>query len=470
MAYTNPAAWYCSSYTNVSVVDLGTSTNTTGATLTLTSVTVPAGALICVLVTEAVSSSAGTLSDGGTNTYSIPTGASIALPSTEGYTMIFRAYNASALTNATLTYTKQTSGRTASMSAFYATGIQTSSDPTDSNVTATASRSSASPSVTSGTPSVQGELIVAGIGWYAASSLTFTQATSFTWGSPFDTVTTNAAAQQSGGKLINMGISPVTFAPTLSSATNDYGAIILGFKIATLPTTGYYNIPIWQANTSYSPGSLIRQNKIPVVGQERVFVSAPTSTNTSSQTSGATEPTWTVTKGAQNVDNTNITWQECTAQPGLNGDITNTPIWTASSTPALGLIIYDPTTLSLQICSTSGAGSGTKPSFSAVAGTVTTDSSAKWTSLGLASAFAAWSAPAARLQIPAATNWMAAGNSLFVADNHSETQPIAMSMAFPGGLNSLSNIYIVLIILLLCHQPVVILRQLHSLLPLVLPT
>lgn len=199
-------------------------------------------------------------------------------------------------------------------------------------------------------------------------------------------------------------------------------------------STGYYAVNAWATGVSTPPGTLIRQATTPTVGNERVFVSAPLATDTASHSTG-TEPVWTVTKGAQNTDGS-IHWQECTGQPGLNGDTTNSPQWTTGSTPSLGLVIYDPTSGSLQICSTSGAGGSVKPTFSATAGTVTTDTSAKWTSLGLASGFSIWKAPFARIQSAVATNWMAANGVLFVSAAHAETQAAAMSLAIVGAVSA----------------------------------
>jgi len=199
-------------------------------------------------------------------------------------------------------------------------------------------------------------------------------------------------------------------------------------------------VTAWPSNTAKAAGALVRQNAAPTVGNERVFVCIVAGTTTN-----GTEPTWVVTKGAKTTDNT-VTWQECTGQPGVNGDTTNSPTWLQNKNTAvtLGLIIYDSVSGALQIVSTAGTtGNGSAPSFSGTAGTTTADNAVTWTSLGAASNFAKWAAPFDRLQSAVATNWMAAGNTLFVGDDHAETQSSAMTIAFPGVLNNPNNVYCV---------------------------
>lgn len=205
-------------------------------------------------------------------------------------------------------------------------------------------------------------------------------------------------------------------------------------------STGYYAVPAWTALTPYIPGSLVRQLVAPSLGNERVFVQVTATTHTS----GASEPTWVVTKGAlspaSGADGT-CHWYEVTGQPGVNGDLTNCPVWTVSSTPPLGMVIYDSVSASLQICTTSGAGgTGSAPTFSATGGTTTTDASATWTSLGLATAFTAvpWGAPHARLANVYGTGWFTTG-TIYAGSNHAETQSsAAINITLPGVVNLVS--------------------------------
>lgn len=179
-------------------------------------------------------------------------------------------------------------------------------------------------------------------------------------------------------------------------------------------TTGYYAVPQY-ANQAWSAGQLVRPLTAPPVGSERVYVCTVAGTSTA-------EPTWTYTKGALQNATGGVTFAECTGEPGVNGDLTNCLQWTASSTPALGRVIYDPSSSSLQICTTSAAGAATKPSFSVTAGVITSDgATCKWTSLGPASNFTPWSAPHARLNNASATGYGVGGNDFYLADNSAET-------------------------------------------------
>jgi hypothetical protein len=109
------------------------------------------------------------------------------------------------------------------------------------------------------------------------------------------------------------------------------------------------------------------------------------------------------------------------------------PQWNAQHAVSVavttGLVIYDPGTSSLQIVTTSGNIGSSIPTFSATAGTVTTDNTAKWTSLGAASNFSAWGAPIARVSLIYTQNsaWSGTG-AVFIADNHAEIQGAAISL------------------------------------------
>ena len=185
-------------------------------------------------------------------------------------------------------------------------------------------------------------------------------------------------------------------------------------------TTGYYAIATY-TNKAWTAGQLVRPSSAPALGNERAYVCTVAGAST-------VEPTWTFTKGAlQNA--TGATFQECTGECALNGDLVNALQWTVSSTPALGRVIYDPTTNSLQICTVSAAGgTGVKPSFSVTPGVVTNDASARWTSLGLASAWGPFAAPHARTVNAGTATWGVAGNDFYLADNSNEVSSATVAI------------------------------------------
>lgn len=181
--------------------------------------------------------------------------------------------------------------------------------------------------------------------------------------------------------------------------------------------TGYFAVPAWATNTVKAVGALVRPTA-PSLGNERVRVCIVAGT-----THATTEPTWTTTRGAKNTDNT-VTWQECTGQPALNGDLTNTLTWTDSkaqaSTPSLGVIIKDASN-NLFICTTSGAVGGSEPTWDTTKGNTTADSSAVWTCISNG-AFGAWAAPFPRLSSACASTWGAAGDTFYVASDSAEVR------------------------------------------------
>ncbi len=191
-------------------------------------------------------------------------------------------------------------------------------------------------------------------------------------------------------------------------------------------STKWTAVTAWAALTVYAAGALVRQNAAPAVGSERVFVCIIAGTSL------ASEPTWTITKGAKTAETAGPTWMECTGRAGVNGDLTNTSNWTAvkNTAVALGQVIQRVSGGSLQICTTAGTTSnGSEPSFSNTAGVTTADGgTVVWTSLGAPGNFAAYAAPMARLNLVLATGFfITQGDAVYVSNNHAETQSTAIS-------------------------------------------
>lgn len=206
---------------------LGGNANASGATVALTSVNVPARSLIVVGITEIQPSSNGSVADSAGNSYTLIKQAYVNGNSGLGNIQLFYAYNVLPLSGGSITYTKATSGDATSISALFASCIQTTPSPLDAAVTASATASSSTPSVTSGTPGQAGELFVGFLGWNGTG--TFTQdSTNAAWASTL-TFENSSSASGGGGSVVNSGTGTLKYAPTMG--TSHYNAIIIaGFK------------------------------------------------------------------------------------------------------------------------------------------------------------------------------------------------------------------------------------------------
>lgn len=206
-------------------------------------------------------------------------------------------------------------------------------------------------------------------------------------------------------------------------------------------STGYYAVTVRPQNTAVAAGVIRRQFTAPAVGSERCFVCIVAGT-----TANVVDATWGVTRGFKTTDGT-ATWQECTGIAAVNGDAINTVNWTqakAIGAPTLGTIIKRNSGASYQICSTQGSMAASEPSFSDTAGVTTNDGTTVWTSLGPVGNFTGGQAPFARLASACATNWFAVGNTIYVGDNHAESQATAITITPSLGATSVSRI--------LCHN------------------
>jgi hypothetical protein len=186
-------------------------------------------------------------------------------------------------------------------------------------------------------------------------------------------------------------------------------------------TTGHYAVTKWAASASIAAGALRRQLAAPSVNNERVFICIVAGTT------GGSEPSWVLTRGAKTTDNT-VTWQEVTGASAVNGDLTNTPSWTGvtggiATAITLGVIIKRNNAASYWICTTAGNTGTTEPAWANnTAGTTQADSTVTWTCLGVVGNFTGGQAPHARLVNVFGTSWFTAGNTIYLGDNHAETQ------------------------------------------------
>lgn len=207
-------------------------------------------------------------------------------------------------------------------------------------------------------------------------------------------------------------------------------------------STGYYAVTQWSATTSKVAGNLVRQLATPAVGSERVFACYLI---TVTGVTGASEPAWVTTIGAKTTTDGTTNWIEVTAQPAMNGDITNGKIWVASTTWTQGQCIIDSNN-NVQVCTVGGAGgTGSAPTWAAytTTGATTADASATWTNLGTAASFriAGYAAPSPRLANLLVAGWLPSflnttvGAALygraviFQSSNSQETQAVAMTVA-----------------------------------------
>jgi hypothetical protein len=217
-------------------------------------------------------------------------------------------------------------------------------------------------------------------------------------------------------------------------------------------STGYAAVPAWAAGTAYKSGQVVRQAAVPALNNERCFVCP------ADGSSGGTEPAWVLTRGAKTVDGS-ISWIECTGGSAVNGDFTNTPTWAfaadnlAGRKIASGQIIRFVNTstgeASYHVCTTAGVAGGSQPSFNKTAGSVVTDGTVVWTSLGLVANAVKGGAPHARIANAGVDGWFyGQGNTIFVGDNHAEVQSTA-DLTFITNWQTMDQI---LINKMLCHD------------------
>ena len=217
--------------------NIGTANDTSiGPSVALSGVTVPADSLIIVVVSEyavGIGATGGSLSDSvnGSYTSGTPIGNNNN-PALYGFGNYFYFSNSVALSSASITYTKNTIGAKASISAFYVVGANL----IDSAVTAsTFGSSNSNPlfTLTSGTPSIANEAFVAIITDDAGNAW-FGQDSGDGWGAPPNaTSATGTFGSIAGGSQTNTGTGTKSFSPANSGlVTVNYASWILGFETA----------------------------------------------------------------------------------------------------------------------------------------------------------------------------------------------------------------------------------------------
>jgi hypothetical protein len=192
-------------------------------------------------------------------------------------------------------------------------------------------------------------------------------------------------------------------------------------------STGYYAVPLRPQNTAVVAGQLCRQFTAPAVGSERVFVCTAAGT-----TANTTDATWSIARGNVTVDGT-ASWIECTGASAVNGDGVNTPTYSAarliSASPSRGGIIKRNNGASYQVCTSAiGVMGASEPAFSDTAGAATNDGTNTWTCIGPVGNFTGGQAPHARLASACAITWFSVGNTVYVGDNHAESQTTAITI------------------------------------------
>lgn len=229
------------------ITNLGSVTNSTGATLAITvpAAGIPKGALVLVLDSEANNitySTGGTMTDTQGNTYTQVVHGNNNNIATVNFGVLWQSILTTALVSGnTITLTKQVSGGNAIMAGMSITG-QLASSPLDATTQATAFGSSSTPSVTSGVPTVNNELIIGGMSWQDTANATYSQDTTHSFTVPFATGKTTGGVQKAaigGGSKVISGASAQTFSPTLT-ASDRWWAFVVGVKPApTAASLGY---------------------------------------------------------------------------------------------------------------------------------------------------------------------------------------------------------------------------------------
>ena len=221
----------------ISVTNLGTTFNASATTtipLTL-STSVPAGSLIIFFGAERSTTNTSTVTDSSSNTYSSALAVSMNNTALQGYSKIFYAQNAIALSSGnTITWTLASSNK-GTCGAVYATGAATTSAL---DATSSAFGSSTTPTGTSHATGAANYLVFA-MGGTASGINTLTADTTNGWTNTPGAINsgTGSGANSCGEYWINPGTGTKTFTLTNSSSTN-WAIIFASFKVSAATNNG----------------------------------------------------------------------------------------------------------------------------------------------------------------------------------------------------------------------------------------
>lgn len=225
----------------ISVTSAGTAAVTTGTIQITLGGSIPSGSLIAAACNDRSSNTIGSqaFTDTAGNTYT-STGIIGAFGGvTTGNINIYYVKNSLSLSSSnTITFTRATGTTTnAAISVLYATGVD-QTNPYDSATrnTTNGTANMSTISVTSGTPSVSGELFIYACGTEGGTSA-WTVGSG--WSAPFDAASSGGASANAvifGAYQINSGSGALTASPSWTTVKRA-GIIILGFKPSTSTVT-----------------------------------------------------------------------------------------------------------------------------------------------------------------------------------------------------------------------------------------
>ena len=188
---------------------------------------VPAGAQIIVCISDNNTSGFGTVTDDAGNTYVREVG--VADGAGTSTTAVFRARTGLPLSEQSVYYAPGTGSTFSTVDVSYVTGLDNTKA---AEATGTSSGISATPSVTSGTPTNAGDLFYAVV-CGPLTTTSFTQdSTNAAWTTPPATDTAFAPFLV-GGHVVDPTTATMTYAPTLGSSVA-WAAVIVGFVAASL--------------------------------------------------------------------------------------------------------------------------------------------------------------------------------------------------------------------------------------------